>query len=74
MYCSLASCMLRVSIEACASRIWRAILREREREGRGRGREDGGERKEGERKGGERKEREREDGRRGRRKVEISLR
>ena len=40
MYCSLASCMLRVSIEACASRIWRAILRERGREGRGRGREE----------------------------------
>lgn len=34
MYCSLASCMLRVSIEACASRIWRAILRERGREER----------------------------------------
>ena len=34
MYCSLASCMLRVSIEACASRIWRAIFRERGREER----------------------------------------
>ena len=56
MYCSLASCMLRVSIEACASRIWRAILRERGREGRGRGREErGGRRKEGGREEGERK-------------------
>lgn len=48
--------MLRVSIEACASRIWRAILRERGREGRGRGREErGGRRKEGGREEGERK-------------------